>query len=73
MYQYYILLVILVCSIIIQSIFFVTNLTIDTDPEGNKEMLELINKKLNFPWFEYLYHKLIKENSINWECWANTN
>ena len=72
MYQYYILLVILVCSIIIQSIFFVTNLTIDTDPEGNKEMLELINKKLNFPWFEYLYHKLIKENSINWECWAFT-
>ena len=69
MYQYYILLIILICSIIIQSLFFVTNITSDTDPQPNKEMLKLIKLKLNFPWFENLYEKIIGKKD-NWESWA---
>ena len=56
-YQYFILMNFLVCSIIIQSIFFVTNMTEKTDPQPDKEILSKIKEKIGFPWFVPLFDK----------------
>ena len=45
-YQYYVLMNFLVCSIIIQSIFFITNMTEKTDPDPDLEILKIIKEKL---------------------------
>ena len=55
MYQYFILMNFLVCSIIIQSIFFVTNMTEKTDPQYDEEMISLIEKVLYCPWFKKIF------------------
>ena len=65
-YQYYVLMNFLVCSIIIQSIFFITNMTEKTDPDPDLEILKIIKEKLNFPWFEKLFNKFKFQNYYIW-------
>ena len=66
MYQYFILMNFLVCSIIIQSIFFVTNMTEKTDPQYDEEMISLIEKVLYCPWFKKIFEYFKLENYYFW-------
>ena len=65
-YQYFILMNFLVCSIIIQSIFFVTNMTEKTDPQFDKEMISLIEKVLYCPWFKKIFEYFNLKNYYFW-------
>jgi len=66
MYQYFILINFLVCTIIIQSIFFVSNLTEKTDPQYDKEMISLIEKVLYCPWFKRIFKEFNLPNYYFW-------
>ena len=52
MMKFYILYCLLLLLIIIQSIIYVTNLSEDTCPRPNSELLNILKNNLNIPWYQ---------------------
>ena len=56
MMKYYRLYCFMICSILLQSIIFVSNINKNTDPYPDEEELDLMNKKFNIPWYKKKYN-----------------
>ena len=52
MMKYYILFCFIIFAIFIQVIIFISNIKEEIDPTPDKEILEVIKKKLNIPWYK---------------------
>ena len=52
MKKFYYLLIFLIFSTIIQALFFLSNLTEDTDPDPDIEILNIVSKRLHIPWYK---------------------
>ena len=50
--KYYVLFCFLIISIILQNIFFVTNINIETDPGSSTKILNIMEPLLNIPWYK---------------------
>ena len=55
MMRFYILYCFLLCLIFIQSIIYISNISENTCPKNNIEMLDILKDKLSIPWYK---HKL---------------
>ena len=56
MKKFYYLLIFLIFSTIIQALFFLSNLTEDTDPDPDIEILNIVSKRLHIPWYKDAIH-----------------
>ena len=52
MLKFYILYCLLLILIVIQSIIYVSNISEDTSPRPNLNILNILNNKLNIPWYK---------------------
>ena len=53
MYKFYIFYCFLLLLIIIQSVIYVTNISIDTCPRPDENLLKILNDTLSIPWYEH--------------------
>ena len=58
MQKYYFLYCFIISTIILQSLIFVSNLHMDTDPNPDEEAINIMNRKFHIPWYR-------KNNYIN--------
>ena len=56
MIKFYILYGILLIILIIQSIIYITNISEDTSPRININLLKLLKEKLDIPWYINIYN-----------------
>ena len=61
MKKFYYLLIFLIFSTIIQTLFFLSNLTKDTDPDPDTDILPIVSKCLHIPWYK---------NAIKSDAWG---
>ena len=52
MMKYYFLYCFLIATILLQSVLFVSNLQIYTDPNPDEEALSIMNRKFHIPWYK---------------------
>ena len=52
MMKYYVLYCFIIATIILQSIIFVSNLHLNTDPNPDEELLKIMNEYFHIPWYK---------------------
>ena len=52
MFKFYLLYCILLLLIVVQSIIYITNISADTSPRINLELLEILKELLSIPWYQ---------------------